>query len=69
MNAINYITFKERFERYSKWTVEELAKELAVRDLQLFENIDIPAPETPITYVTTSTTDAPPEYTTTYSFT
>ena len=42
---MDYLTFEERVARYSKWTIEELARELAYRDMTYFEPIRIPAPE------------------------
>lgn len=45
MNPLSNITFEERVERYKKWSVEELARELAVRDLSLFEPVRIPLPD------------------------
>ncbi len=43
--TIDYLTFEERVERYKKWSVEELARELANRDLQKtgIQHVEYPA--------------------------
>ena len=65
MNPNNYISFEERVARYSKWTIEELAKELAYRDMSYFEPIHIPAPDMPLGNewkITPNTGTPPPQY-------
>ena len=40
MNLNNYISFEERVARYSKWTIEELAKELFANGQVAFQYVD-----------------------------
>ena len=69
MNPNDYISFEERVERYKKWSVEELAKELAYRDLAELQPVIRPVVSNEVLYDATPNTTPtnpfnPPFYTT-----
>lgn len=57
-----YISFEERVERYKKWSVEELAKELAYRDLAELQPVIRTVTPNEVLIPTQPTTSPNPSY-------